>query len=83
MDDGDRWSDIDLTFAVSDNIPIIDVLEDWSHNLESEFDGVHLAEIPSIGYFCYPDVYNSICRSRQHPKLEQPDLSLDCSFTMR
>ena len=32
-----------MTFAVSDNIPIIDVLEDWSHNLEREFDAVHHA----------------------------------------
>ena len=35
-DEGDRWSDLDLTFAVADNIPIFDVLEDWTRKLVEE-----------------------------------------------
>ncbi|HKG55518.1 MAG TPA: hypothetical protein VKB04_14745, partial [Anaerolineales bacterium] len=27
---GDRWSDLDLTFAVADNVPVPEVLEDWT-----------------------------------------------------
>ena len=29
-DEGDRWSDLDLTFAVADHLPLQDVLEDWT-----------------------------------------------------
>jgi hypothetical protein len=28
--DGDRWSDLDLTFAVVEGVPILDVLNDWT-----------------------------------------------------
>jgi hypothetical protein len=44
---GDRWSDLDLTFAVKDDVPILDVLEDWTHNLIEEFDAAHLFDLPS------------------------------------
>ena len=46
-DDGDRWSDLDLTFAVADNLPILDVLEDWTRHLVEEFDAAHLFDLPS------------------------------------
>jgi hypothetical protein len=46
-DEGDRWSDLDLTFAVADNLPILDVLEDWTRNLVEEFDAAHLFDLPS------------------------------------
>src|SRR5258707_4397663 len=46
-DDGDRWSDLDLTFAVTDNLPILDVLEDWTRYLVEEFDAAHLFDLPS------------------------------------
>ena len=46
-DDGDRWSDLDLTFAVADNLPILDVLEDWTHHLVEAFDAAHLFDLPS------------------------------------
>ena len=36
-DAGDRWSDLDLTFAVVDHLPLLDVLEDWTRNLIEEF----------------------------------------------
>lgn len=43
--DGDRWSDLDLTFGVSDEIPPIDVLADWTRDLTSAFDAVHLFDL--------------------------------------
>lgn len=45
-DEGDRWSDLDLTFAVVDNIPVFDVLEDWTRTLVEEFDAAHLFDLP-------------------------------------
>ena len=46
-DQGDRWSDLDLTFAVRDNLPVLDVLEDWTRTLIEEFDAAHLFDLPS------------------------------------
>lgn len=43
----DRWSDLDLTFAVADTFPVPDVLEDWTRDLVEEFDAVHLFDLPS------------------------------------
>jgi hypothetical protein len=45
--DGDRWSDIDLTFAVSDDYSILDVLEDWTINIVKEFNATQLFDLPS------------------------------------
>jgi hypothetical protein len=45
-DVGDRWSDLDLTFAVADNVPLQDVLTDWTHHIVDEFDAVHLFDLP-------------------------------------
>ena len=47
LGEGDRWSDLDLTFAVADGISIFDVLEDWTRKLVEEFDAVHLFDLPS------------------------------------
>jgi hypothetical protein len=44
---GDRWSDLDLTFAVSDDARIADVLEDWTGRLVAEFDTIRLFDLPS------------------------------------
>ena len=46
-DAGDRWSDLDLTFAVADHLPLLDVLEDWTRTLVAEFDATHLFDLPS------------------------------------
>jgi hypothetical protein len=46
-DDGDRWSDLDLTFAVVDTLPIQEVLEDWTRTIVAEFDAAHLFDLPS------------------------------------
>ena len=47
LDEGDRWSDLDLTFAVADGLPVHDVLEDWTGNIVEELDAVHLFDLPS------------------------------------
>jgi predicted nucleotidyltransferase len=46
-DEGDRWSDLDLTFAVADGVPVHDVLEDWTCLLAPELDAVHLFDLPA------------------------------------
>jgi hypothetical protein len=43
---GDQWSDIDLTFAVSDAAAVGDVLTDWSSRLASELAAVELFDLP-------------------------------------
>jgi hypothetical protein len=47
LGEGDRWSDLDLTFAVADAVPLMQVLEDWTRRLVGEFDAVHLFDLPS------------------------------------
>lgn len=44
---GDRFSDLDLTFAVADGVPVGDVLEDWSRVVEGELGGVQLFDLPA------------------------------------
>jgi hypothetical protein len=45
-DDGDRWSDLDLTFGIVDGVPIQSVLEDWTRQLDQEFGAVRLFDLP-------------------------------------
>ena len=47
LDQGDRWSDLDLTFAVADELPVFAVLEDWTHSLVDEFKAVPLFDLQS------------------------------------
>jgi hypothetical protein len=47
LTEGDRWSDLDLTFAVADDIALTEVLDDWATILRAEFDGVVLFDLPS------------------------------------
>jgi len=47
LSEGDRWSDLDLTFAVADEHALHSVLDDWSHILFEEFDAAHLFDLPS------------------------------------
>ncbi len=44
--DGDRWSDLDLTFGVRDGIPVEAVLADWTRVVTDEFAGVQLFDLP-------------------------------------
>jgi len=47
LEEGDRWSDLDLTFAVADQLPVADVLVDWTLDLVETFDALHLFDLPS------------------------------------
>jgi hypothetical protein len=44
--EGDRWSDLDLMFAVADEIPVAVVLEAWSGTIVSELGAVALFDLP-------------------------------------
>lgn len=51
LSEGDRWSDLDLTFAVADDVDLSGVLADWTATLADEFDAVHLFDLvagPSV-----------------------------------
>jgi len=47
LEEGDRWSDLDLTFAVVDEVPIGEVLEEWTRDLVTTFEAVQLFDLPS------------------------------------
>lgn len=47
LSDGDRWSDLDLTFGVDDRFSMYAVLEDWTRELVETFEAVHLFDLPS------------------------------------
>ena len=47
LSDGDRWSDLDLTFAVADEFSMFDVLDDWTRQIVTELDAAHLFDLPS------------------------------------
>jgi hypothetical protein len=42
---GDRFSDLDLTFAVADEVPVADVLDDWTRALSDELAAVQLVDL--------------------------------------
>jgi len=42
---GDRWSDLDLAFAVLDGVPLSEVLDQWSDRLRKELDAVRLFDL--------------------------------------
>jgi hypothetical protein len=46
QDDGDRWSDLDLTFGVAHGASVEEVLEDWTQQIAREFDAAHLFDLP-------------------------------------
>ncbi len=46
-DEGDRWSDLDLMFAVANGVPVTEVLEAWSRTIARELDAVQLFDLPS------------------------------------
>ena len=47
LEEGDRWSDLDLTFAVKDDVPMMEVLEDWTQEMITKWDAAHLFDLPS------------------------------------
>jgi hypothetical protein len=68
LSEGDRFSDLDLTFAVADNVPVNNVLEDWTRNLIETFGAVQLFDLPAG-----PSIYRVF--------LMPGSLQFDLSFT--
>jgi hypothetical protein len=56
---GDRFSDLDLTFAVANDVPVAEVLDDWTRTLSEGLAAVHLVDLergPTIyRVFLLPD----------------------------
>jgi hypothetical protein len=56
---GDEFSDLDLTFGITDEVPVAEVLEDWTRTLTEEQDAMHLVDLersPTIyRVFLLPD----------------------------
>jgi hypothetical protein len=46
-DGGDEWSDLDLMFAVADDVPVTEVLEAWSRTVVGEFGAIQLFDLLS------------------------------------
>ena len=42
---GDRFSDVDLTFSIADEVHVVDVLEDWTRTFAAELGAVQLADL--------------------------------------
>jgi hypothetical protein len=47
LNEGDRWSDLDLTFAVAEEVPVPEVLEDWTRDIVEKLDAIHLFDVTS------------------------------------
>jgi hypothetical protein len=45
--EGDRWSDLDLTFGVADGVALPEVLDDFTVDLGRKFNAIHLFDLPS------------------------------------
>jgi hypothetical protein len=45
VDAGDRFSDVDLTFGITDRVPVVDVLDDWTGPLVDQLDAVPLVDL--------------------------------------
>ncbi len=44
-DGGDRWSDVDLSLAVRDDVPVPDVLDDWTTQLGEDLGAILLFDL--------------------------------------
>jgi predicted nucleotidyltransferase len=59
VDRGDRFSDLDLTFGIADEVPVSAVLADWTRALIDELDAIRLVDLkrgPTIyRVFLLPD----------------------------
>ena len=42
---GDRYSDLDLAFGVADDVPVAEVLTDWTRSLTDQLGAVHLVDL--------------------------------------
>jgi hypothetical protein len=46
--EGDRWSDLDLTFGLAEGASVAEVLADWTDQVEDEFGAVRLFDLPYL-----------------------------------
>ena len=85
VDDGDRFSDLDLTFGIANRTPIVDVLDDWTRTLVDELDAVHLVDLvrdPTIyRVYVLPDALQFDLSMT--PARTFAQLGLDSSFVRR
>src|SRR5215217_720246 len=49
LDEGDRWSDVDLSLGVADDVSVDDVLDDWTRDVVAELEAVRLFDLPFRG----------------------------------
>ena len=47
--EGDRWSDLDLTFAIDESAGVAAVLDDWTSTLVAELGAAHLFDLAVAG----------------------------------
>jgi hypothetical protein len=63
--EGDRWSDLDLTFGISDGIALGEVLDDFTIDLSNKFSAICLFDLPSgaaiYRVFLLPGAFSWIC----------------------
>jgi hypothetical protein len=71
---GDRFSDVDLTFGIADDVPVVRVLDDWTRTLSDELDAVQLADLERG-----PTIYRVFLL----PELLQLDLSMSPAAQFR
>jgi len=45
VDGGDRFSDLDLTFAVADGVSVAGVVDDWTRRLVGELEAIRLVDL--------------------------------------
>lgn len=64
---GDRFSDLDLTFGINDEVAISEVLDDWTRSLITELAAVQLADFQLV---------STIYRAFLLPEALQFDLSM-------
>lgn len=80
----DRWSDLDLTFAVADDVPLGDVLGDgrggWKRHLMPCPCGTFVFGAGPIGCSCCPAGYRSISPSRRRRSFALLDRRSPCSL---
>src|SRR5918912_1300579 len=59
-DEGDEWSDLDLTFGVADGVAVAEVLDDFTRVVVEDFDAVTLVDLERAGtiyrVFLLPDL---------------------------
>jgi hypothetical protein len=60
VDVGDQFSDLDLTFGIADDVPVTEVLDDWTRTLTGDRDAVHLPTSSAVPL----RIACSCCRTR-------------------